>query len=827
MKRFNPRSSLLPNPPHGPHEQGCDGEAPPGDAVHSVSYRAARTESSSLERSELSYLTDRARCILWTADIRLDERCDSGMEWLIRIANMDAAQQILPLDIEPGRAWSNAWHLSRVPEDRQRCDAKTADALRSGQLGYRQEFRCVNRHGDLVWLFEEVTLEAISSGRWKAVGVCVDITQQKQTEDALRLANDRLSQLMTACPLPVAMLDLDDRVHSWNAAAETVFGYRAEELLGQPLPADFTRGDSQDRYQPGETRRWGRDGQPVDVILSAAPCCDATGEATGRFLIFTDIRERKRAEAEWLRSERRFAAMMGHSFSTIGLIDAQGYVLYAPPNTRPLLGRPNEELMGLNGFQFLHPDDQPAVLERLTHLIQHPEESVSATYRVRHVDGSWHWVESLASNLLTDPVVQAIVVNYRDVTEWKEMEETLRESNEALGQALMQLEQTQQQVIQQERLRAVGEMASGIAHDVNNALTPIHGFTELLLLRPEYLKDTERVQRYLSLILTATRDASSTISRLREFYRHRKSGEVFHPVDLNRLVTQSVELTRPKWKDQAQGNGVTIQVDTDLGDLPPVLGNEAALREALANLIFNAVDAIREQGAIVLRTRHDPRKRRVLLEVQDTGVGMTPEARKRCLEPFFTTKEDGGTGLGLSMVYGIVRRHDGIIDIETKLGAGSTFRIALPLPTPGATVTPPPPSEPGKSPPLRVLLVDDEPLVREVIQEFLHSEGHTVELAVDGAQALELYRKDPADLVITDKAMPAMNGEQLALAIKKINPGQPIILMTGFGEFMKAADESSLGADMIVGKPVTMRALLTAIHTVMKAASSATVKEAD
>jgi signal transduction histidine kinase/ActR/RegA family two-component response regulator len=398
-----------------------------------------------------------------------------------------------------------------------------------------------------------------------------------------------------------------------------------------------------------------------------------------------------------------------------------------------------------------------------------------------------------------------------DVTIRKRSEDDLRENKQQLEHALEELQAAQQQVIQQERLRALGAMASGIAHDFNNALAAILGFTELLIYRPENIANTEKTLRYLQMMNTAAKDAGNVVNRLREFYRQREEGEVFAPVDLNHLVEEAVSLTQPKWKNQAEANGIAIQITTELGTIPPAVGNAADLREALTNLIFNAVDAMPKGGTITLRTHSS--KSRIILEVADTGTGMTEEVRTRCLEPFFTTKGDHGTGLGLSMVYGILQRHQGTVDIQSKLGQGTTFILSLPI------VEQQQPREivaaPTTTRSLHVLLVDDEDLVRRILNEFLLGDDHIVETASNGREGIDKFKKGKFDVVILDRAMPDMNGDQVAQAIKQLKPETPIILLTGFGSMMQAAGEQPAGVDLVVGKPVTILGLREAVAKVV------------
>ena len=390
--------------------------------------------------------------------------------------------------------------------------------------------------------------------------------------------------------------------------------------------------------------------------------------------------------------------------------------------------------------------------------------------------------------------------------EWTNDE--LRARNAELQKALTELTAAQEHIIQQERLRALGQMASGIAHDFNNTLVPILGFCELLLLSPAILSDRAKATRYLETIQTAAKDAASVVSRLREFYRPNKGERAFEPVSLKRLVEQAITLTKPKWKDQAQAAGATVEIALELEAVPPVAGEESALREVLTNLIFNAVDAMPAGGTLTLRTLR--RGDTAVLEVADTGTGMTKETRQRCLEPFYSTKGERGTGLGLSMVFGIVQRHSGSLDIRSELGKGTAFIITLPLqdaPVEAAAA----PTARAAQRPLRVLVVDDEAPVRDTLAAVLAADGHEIELATDGADGLRRFGAGAFDLVITDKAMPVMNGDQMAAAIKQRAPHTPIILLTGFGLFHEKSEFPDV--DVLISKPVRIPALRDAIAT--------------
>jgi CheY-like chemotaxis protein len=370
-------------------------------------------------------------------------------------------------------------------------------------------------------------------------------------------------------------------------------------------------------------------------------------------------------------------------------------------------------------------------------------------------------------------------------------------------------------VLQQERLKALGQMASGIAHDVNNALSPVVGFSDIIM-NGDFGLDL-RGKKYLKYIRTAGEDIAHIVARLREFYRTRDDHESLQPINLNILVEQVVEMTRPRWRDIPQSNGITIEMATDLAaEIPEIAGIESEIREAFTNLVLNAVDAMPKGGKITLRTRVSQPTNggkypsQVVVDVSDTGTGMDEETRKRCLEPFFSTKGKRGTGLGLAMVYGVIKRHEGAIDIQTEPGKGTTFHLSLPV---RANLCQDSDDEDTKPiVPLQILCIDDEPLLRELIKEILERDGHTVEVSDSGQSGLDefrlaLERGRPFDVVITDLGMPYLDGRQVAKTIKQESPATPVIMLTGWGAFMKEDGNAPEQVDGIISKPPRSREL--------------------
>jgi len=365
-------------------------------------------------------------------------------------------------------------------------------------------------------------------------------------------------------------------------------------------------------------------------------------------------------------------------------------------------------------------------------------------------------------------------------------------------------EQALTRVAEGERLRALGEMASGVAHDFNNMLAVILGRCELLgpLVSGERRRSMDA---HVDVIKQAAHDGAETVKRLQAFSGISRAAAQ-GSMDLAAIVRDVIEFTRPRWKDAAQERGITIQVETALEALPAQTGSPAELREVLVNLVFNAIDAMPHGGAMRLRTRRTGGS--VIVEVQDSGIGMTDSVRRRVFEPFYTTKGTRGSGLGLSVCYGIVQSLGGQINVESAPGAGTTFSILLPF-RPAAMQ--PRAVQASRGPRLRVLLVDDEQTVLETAAALLRMDGHLVHTATSGGPALELAtnaRPDAGyDVVLTDLGMPGMNGRQLVAALREAGLRMPCVLVTGWGNELSAADVTASGAQDVLPKPFSLTAL--------------------
>jgi signal transduction histidine kinase/ActR/RegA family two-component response regulator len=409
---------------------------------------------------------------------------------------------------------------------------------------------------------------------------------------------------------------------------------------------------------------------------------------------------------------------------------------------------------------------------------------------------------------------------------------------EALQRAYDDLHQSQQAVMQQERLRALGQMASGIAHDINNAISPIALYTESLLEREPGLSD--RTRNYLTTIQRAIEDVAETVARMREFYRQREPELTLSRVDLNRLVGQVIELTRARWSDVPLQQGIVIRLQTELApDLPVIMGSEVEIRDALTNLVFNAVDAMPGGGTLLLRT-HCAQSRSnvgaesftdVHVEVSDTGVGMDEETRRRCLEPFYTTKGERGTGLGLAMVYGMIQRHSAELEIDSVVGTGTTVRVLFGAAQTQLEDTARTAARLQPAQRLRVLLVDDDPLLIKSLRDILEGDGHVVVVADGGQYGIDTFvsaqqRGNPFSLVITDLGMPYVDGRKVAAAVKAADPSAPVIMLTGWGRRLLAENDIPPYVDRVLSKPPRLAELRAALAELTAGSARLDIQEA-
>ena len=382
-----------------------------------------------------------------------------------------------------------------------------------------------------------------------------------------------------------------------------------------------------------------------------------------------------------------------------------------------------------------------------------------------------------------------------------------------LKQTLQELKLAQDQIIQAEKLRAMGEMASGVAHDFNNVLAVVLGNIQLLLYQLDHLSP-EEIREGLKIIEQSSKDGAETVRRIQEFTGVRRDKE-FVSLSLNEIITEVVNITQPRWKDQTQKKGIQVGLAAQLGEIPLIMGSPSELREVLTNIIFNAVDAMPEGGKLTIATQPQA-EGWVEVRIADTGIGMTEEVKKRIFDPFFTTKGVTNSGLGMSVSYGIIKRHGGEILIESELGKGTTFIIHLPTGY-GEEETAVKEVIPIKeSRQARILVIDDEDSVRDILSRMLKIKGHQVVVASNGEEGIEQFRSQPFDLVFTDLGMPKISGWEVGKTIKGINPKIPIAMITGWGIELDREKMSESGIDLIVSKPFNFDQVIHLVSEAME-----------
>lgn len=366
-----------------------------------------------------------------------------------------------------------------------------------------------------------------------------------------------------------------------------------------------------------------------------------------------------------------------------------------------------------------------------------------------------------------------------------------------------QLQVAQERLIQVERLRAFGQLAGGLANDFNNMLTAILGRTQLLLRLEEL---DPMLVRQLRVIEQAALEGARTVQQMQDFTRTRSP----HPhvrVNLAETLDEVRELARPRWEQDAEAAGRAHDVRVEAEPVPPIAGDPAELREALTNLLLNALEAMPQGGTVRLTAAQEGD--RVRVTVEDTGRGMSPEVRRRAFEPFFTTKGTRGTGLGLSVVWGIVQRHRGEITLDSEEGKGTMFTLRFPIRA-DAVAEEAPVSRPWSPRRGRILIIDDEPEVRAVLREFLHAQGHTVAEAADGPSGLARWEAEDFDLVLTDIAMPGMSGWEVAATLKR-RSRRPVGFITGWVSQIDPAQLAASRVDFILAKPFQLDEILRCV----------------
>jgi PAS domain S-box-containing protein len=701
------------------------------------------------------------------------------------------------------------------------------------------------------------------------------LTRIQQQDRTVRDSEARVRAVLNSALSAVIVIDVTGKVIDWNPRAEHMFGWTRAETFGQELAEMIVPPAHRQAHRNGlqhyratgegpvlnrliELSALHRDGREFPVELSISSM-NTAGTATFCGFI-TDITDRKEAQGKVNAQLTRLDLLQKITRAIGERQDLQSIfqvVIRSLEESLPIdfgcicLFEPTEQVLTVASvgvrsrtlaMELAIPEQARIPIEQnglsrciRGQLVYEPDIALSSSpfsSRLARAGLS----SLVVAPLLAESRVFGVLMAARKSAESFSSNacEFLRQLSEhvalaahqaqlysTLQQAYDDLRQSQQTVMQQERLRALGQMASGVAHDINNALSPVAMYTDSLLESESGLSD--RARSYLSTIQRAVGDVAQTVGRMREFYRPREAQSGLARTDLSRIAREVIELTRVRWRDVPQERGAVIDLHAELGQqLASVLGTEGEIRDALTNLIFNAVDAMPDGGVLTVRTRADADPQTVHLEVCDTGVGMDEETKRHCLEPFFTTKGERGTGLGLAMVYGMVERHNAELEIDSELGKGTTVRIKFPAAVTATDGTIRVPSLPEALGSLRILIVDDDPLIIESLRATLEGDGHRVTAADGGQAGIDTFasaqqRGERYSIVITDLGMPYVDGRRVAAAVKAASPATPVILLTGWGQ--RLVDEKDVPAhvDRVLNKPPRLRELRSALAEVAAA----------
>lgn len=514
---------------------------------------------------------------------------------------------------------------------------------------------------------------------------------------------------------------------------------------------------------------------------------DSSVSAVALFASQTSIALRNAQLMDRIReSEQRYRGIFEATTDALLVVDEAGRILEANPAACATVGYDRDALTGMEAEALLADEARARFADFFQGVMRGEQVSIEAELLCRD------------ANTLPAEVHGAILTLHdapRLLLVFHDMSEQVR---------------AQQALVRSEKLDVLGQMAAGVAHDFNNILVSIRGYADVALM--DLTSHPEMVRSDIEHILTGAGDATEAIRRLQSLYRQVDDTSDFAQVHLTQLVTESLALTQPQWKDQPQSRGVTIEVERDLRDTPPILGNASELRRVLANLIVNAIDAMPEGGTLTLTTGETDGW--CYVRVSDTGAGIAPEQAEHIFEPFFTTKGGKGSGLGLTVSQNIVKRHGGAIQLDGAPTRGAAFTVRLPV---AAADSAPAAEQPGEHaavrirPGLRVLIVDDEASVRLLLARLLTRDGYIVHEAPGGKEAIALLRTHPFDLLITDLGMPGVSGHQVAQHARQARPAMPIILSTGWGETISPDQLDTLGAAALLAKPFTYDDLIRAM----------------
>jgi PAS domain S-box-containing protein len=805
-----------------------------------------RTEEALLaafaQRQELEFIVNHSPAVVWL--------WKAAEGWPVEyVSDNVTLYGYTPDDFTSGRiAFASIVH----PDDLPKVVAEVEQYTNEGRTEFTQEYRIFTKSGEIHWIDDRAWVRRSPGGSATHYqGIAIDITERKQAEEDLRESQQQLADIINFLPDATLVIDTAGKVIAWNRAIEMMTGVKAAEMLGKddyeysvpfygerrPILIDLVLQPKEVLQGKYKTIKWHGDvlvgeayitnlrGNPVYLLGTASPLYDTKGSIVGAIETIRDITDRRQMEEELASEHDRLAAILDGIPIPAFVIDRDQVVVLWNRNNEIFTGKTKEEILGKRqDLSFLFKDKSPPSLAEL--VLKMTDEELMRKYGSRGVHksdvfpGAFESVGtvfprgeerlmSIQAARIYNPQgeVNGAVQTAQDITERVRIQEDR--------------EKLQSQLIQAQKMEAIGTLAGGIAHDFNNILSGIMGYTELY---KEAVKDRPKVYHGMEQVLKAAERAKDLVRQILTFSR--KTEHEKKPIALAPIVQEVVKFMRASLPR-------TIEIVQRLEETSDVImGDPTQLHQVLINLCTNAGHAMKDTGGvldigleeIVIHEDdflHRPPIRNghyLALTVRDTGEGISRENLARIFEPYFTTKEKGeGTGLGLAVVHGIVKDHGGEIRVYSELGKGTIFRVYLPLMKMQAE------DEKGGEETIlagqgeTILFVDDEKMVANLSKELLEKLGYRVVMETDPVKAIEIFRENSNafDLVITDKTMPNLTGFDVVREIRHIHADIPVILCSGFQEKGDLEKITALNISRLITKPIKMSALSKAIRDVL------------
>jgi PAS domain S-box-containing protein len=707
------------------------------------------------------------------------------------------------------------------PEDQPKIAKAVENALKHG-TPYDMEVRFINKKGEHLWV-RAICTPTIKNGEvLKIGGTFQDITESRLLVDAVRESENLHKIMMSHISDMISIMDVDGIVKYQSPNIKQFFGWDPEDLLGKSswfivhpddkerIKIEFDRLLKKDgAIETVEFNHKCKDGSYRPIELTAVNMVKSP-EIAGVLLNYRDITENKKAAEVVLKSENLHKAMTTHISDVIGIMGVDGIMKYKSPNIKQWFGWDPEDLVGKSGWETVHPDDIERLKRIFNKLLEKDGTIETFEYRYKCKNGNYLPIELRAVNMVNSPEIGGVLLNYRDISERKQAEEDKKS--------------LQSQLLQSQKMESIGTLTGGIAHDFNNILTAIIGDTDLLLSED---KPGDNFKNDLLNVKNNSLRAAELVKQLLLFSRKQ-------PVNMK---TENInELLNDMYKMLFRLLGENISIQVNLEDKEPcfIKADKGNINQVLMNLAVNARDAMPNGGKLTISTKKCVLNEEnvaqldnvrpgsyIKITVQDTGSGIPKEIQKTIFEPFFTTKDEGkGTGLGLSVVFGIVKVHNGTINVYSEPNHGTNFSIYFPIIKESK-------SKLGKIKETkldcmgngeRILVVEDEEGIQKVAKRMLILKNYEPILAKTVKEAIEIYKREKGDfaLVFSDMILPDGTGFDVIDALNKINPIKKILLSSGYLDDKSKWEEINQKSMPFIQKPYDMNELAEKIDEVFK-----------